>query len=305
MATHWTEVHQKEETILKLSQQQIDHFHTEGYVLVENGLGNEDLDPVIREYENYINRRARQLLETGAIGQLYEDQPFEKRLACICRENNEIYPDLDIMHFRGRALFKFLRNDNLLDLMEGLVGPEITCNPIQHLRPKLPAGLTPAGADGHVARWHQDMAVMREEADPYFIVTAWLPLTASTPENGCLQIIPRVVGQGLLHRHSAALQEDEMPAGEILSLPMEKGSVLLLHKETPHSSAVNTSDTVRWSMDLRYQQTGTPTGRPFWPDFAVRSRANPDLVLKDHEEWCRRWIEALEQRHGMPAYRWP
>ena len=66
----------------------------------------------------------------------------------------------------------------------------------------------------------------------------------------------------------------------------------------------NTSDTVRWSMDLRYQRTGTPTGRSFWPDFVVRSRANPDAVLKDHDTWCRRWVEALEQRQSIPAYRW-
>ena len=289
---------------MKLSQDQIDHFFAAGYVLVENALEEADLAPVIQEYEDYIERRARQLLEAGAIAQLYADQPFEKRLACICQEKEEIYLELDIMHFRGRALFEFLRNDNLLDLVESLVGPEITCNPIQHLRPKLPAGLTPAGGDAHVARWHQDMAVMRAEADPHLIVTVWLPLAASTPENGCLQIIPDVVGQGLLHRHGATLEEGEMPGGKILSLPMEKGSVLLLHKETPHASGVNTSDTVRWSMDLRYQRTGTPTGRSFWPDFVVRSRANPDAVLKDHDTWCRRWVEALEQRQSIPAYRW-
>ena len=63
------------------------------------------------------------------------------------------------MHFRGLACFEFLANKNLLDLIEGLVGPEISCSPIQHVRPKLPSGLTPNGSDAHVVPWHQDAGV--------------------------------------------------------------------------------------------------------------------------------------------------
>lgn len=82
----------------------------------------------------------------GKIAQRYADAPFEQRLALICRENSEIYPELDIMQRRGQAAFAFLHNPNLLDIVECLVGPEITCSPIQHVRPKLPAGLTRGAA---------------------------------------------------------------------------------------------------------------------------------------------------------------
>jgi hypothetical protein len=289
---------------MKLSQQQIDFFNREGFLVAENALKDSDLNPLIQEYEAYIDRRARELLAAGKISQLYTNQPFEKRLACICRENSEIYGELDIMHFRGRALFDFLRNDHLMDVVESLVGPEITCNPIQHVRAKLPSGLSPTGGDTHVAAWHQDVAVMREEADPYFVLTVWLPLCEATPENGCLQIIPRVNGRGLLHRQASTLTPSEMPEGEVITLPMQKGNVLLMHKETPHRSTPNSTDTIRWSMDLRYQKTGTPTGRSFYPDFVTRSRANPDSVLVDHAEWGRLWLEALEQSKGEKAYRW-
>ena len=54
-------------------------------------------------------------------------------------------PELDIMFLRGEAAFAFLRNEKILDQVEGLVGPELTCSPIQHVRPKLPTGLTPRG----------------------------------------------------------------------------------------------------------------------------------------------------------------
>jgi hypothetical protein len=294
---------------MKLSQAQIDQFHAEGYLVVRGALIDADLDPVIDEYARHIDRRARELHAAGKLTQLYENAPFERRLALICRENAEIYPELDIYILRGQAAFTFLGNEHLLDMVEGLVGPEITCNPIQHIRPKLPAGLTPSGSDPHVAPWHQDAGVTWAEADPYFILTVWIPFVEATQENGCLQIIPRTHGQGLLRHHTApgvgtTIVDEEMPDGKVITLPMKKGDILLMHKEIPHRSTRNISETVRWSADLRYQATGTPTGRPFYPDFVVRSRAHPETVLTDHATWAQRWREALEQSKGIRAHRW-
>lgn len=60
---------------------------------------------------------------------------------------------------------------------------------------------------------------------------------------------------------------------------------------------------VRWSMDLRCQPTGVPTGRLFHPDFVVRSAADPDSVYYEFDEWNRRWVEALEASAGYQAHR--
>ena len=294
---------------MRLNDGDIARFNEEGYLLVRGALEERDLDPVIEEYEAYIDHRAEQLLAEGKISQTYADEPFDRRLASICSENSEIYPELDIMQLRGRACFEFLGNDNLLDLIEGLVGPEITCSPIQHVRPKLPVGLTPSGSDAHEVPWHQDAGVTWEEADPYFILTVWLPLVPATVEKGCLEIIPRTHGRGLWQHHSkrgvgTTIVDEAMPQEEGVILPMDKGDVLLMHKEIPHRSRANFSDAIRWSMDLRYQQTGTPTGRPFQPDFPVRSAADPDSVLRDYSEWCRRWETALASPPSRGAHRW-
>ena len=296
---------------MKLNRIQLQQFEQNGFLIVEQALTARDLDPVIEEYEVYIDQRAHELLSEGKISQLYDDQPFERRLARICRENKEIYPELDIMRLRGKASFDFLRNDNLLAIVEDFVGPEITCSPIQHMRPKLPTALAADGhpENTHIAPWHQDAGVTWAEADGQFILTVWVPFTEATPENGCLQIIPRINGSGLKKHqthplHGTAIVPDEMPAAEPLTLPMHKGDMLLMHKETPHRSTPNRSDTVRWSMDLRYQQTGTPTGRPFHPAFPVRSSVNPDSVLTDHHEWCRRWQAALAESVGVQQHRW-
>ena len=120
-----------------LTPTQIEQFNAEGYLLLEDALSSGDLGPVIDEYTAYIDTRTRQLLSDGSISQLYEDEPFERRLACVCSEDAELYRELDIMHLRGKASFELLRNPTLLDIVESIVGPEITCSPIQHIRPKL------------------------------------------------------------------------------------------------------------------------------------------------------------------------
>ena len=120
---------------MKLSQAEIDQFNSEGYLVARGALHDRDLAPVIAEYEAYIDRRAEELVDQGHIKQTYANEPFERRLIGICQEYGDIYGELDIMHFRGRACFEFLRNPNLINLVEGLVGPEITCSPIQHVLP--------------------------------------------------------------------------------------------------------------------------------------------------------------------------
>ena len=295
---------------MTLSPTQVAQFEQDGYLLLRGALADADLDPVIAEYEAHISRRAREMMAAGTLSELYADQPFNRRLIAICRENDAIYDGLDIMHFRGRASFEFLANGTLLDIVENLVGPELTCSPVLHTRAKLPAGLTPKGGDPHVAPWHQDGGAYQQATDPHFILTVWLPLSAATPENGCMQLVPRVHARGMMQHHIKhnllVVDDDEQMAGaEPVTLPMDKGDLLLMAKGTPHRSTANRSDTVRWSMDLRYQKTGTPSGRPYYPDFAVRSRSHPDSVLRDYDEWCRLWVTTLDgQQQGQSAYRW-
>ena len=94
-----------------------------------------------------------------------------------------------------------------------------------------------------------------------------------------------------------------MPTIEPRAVPVHKGGVIFMHRHTPHTSTPNYSDGVRWSIDLRYQETGTPTGRPFHPDFVARSRRDPSSELTDHAEWSRLWIEALQNATGIKAHR--
>ncbi len=292
---------------MKLTMEQITEFNTRGVIIVREALTPDDLQPVIDELSSWIDARARTLHEEGEMADLHEDAPFATRYGLLFKQCPEIGRGMDIMHYRGRAMFEFLHNENLLDLLESLLGPELTCNPIQHLRAKPPQAYeNREGPSFHNAPWHQDAGVMMSEAEGSDVVTCWLPLAEATVETGCMEVLPGLVETGYL-RHLAAggttIAPEAMPQVEPIPLECKRGDVVLMSRFTPHRSTPNYSDQCRWSLDLRYQPTGQPTGRTGHPDFVVRSRRDPSSELTAYEEWCRLWIDAFENPRGVVAHR--
>ena len=276
---------------MKLSGQQLERYVEEGYVVVEGGLTEDDLEPVIGEYADIVDEIARDLHSQARISRLYDDEPFETRFARIAAEDEVIYhaeENLDIGATRRRATFEILRNENLLDLVEGFVGPEITCNSIGHIRAKFPTDEARARLS-NVAGWHQDAVFTTMEAHHILQMTVWFPLCDATEENGCLQVRPGV------HKGEVVYWGGTLdPTAESVAVPMKKGDVIFIHKLTPHASGPNTTDGIRWSMDIRYQKTGELSPRPEWPSVIARSRRDPSIET-NYEDWRDAWAQALEK----------
>ena len=291
---------------MKLTETQVRSFREDGYLVAENVVTDADLAPVIGEYEAWIGRRANALRAEGKITDLHEGESFERRFAALYAQTPEIGGGMDIMQMRGPAIFAFLRNPNLLDAVESLIGPEILCSPIQHVRAKPPAALTGEGAGFFNVPWHQDAGVTWAEADGSDIVTCWLALVDATVENGCMEVMPGVWARGY-REHQAeggtTIRPDLLPDTPPRAVPVRKGGLVFMHRNTPHRSTPNFTDAVRWSLDLRYQPVGTPTGRPFHPAFVARSRSHPGAVQTDHAAWDRCWADALENSRGVSAHR--
>ena len=168
---------------MKLSERHREQFVDQGYAVVEGALTDGDLQPVIDDYSAIVADLAKKLHAEGRISRLHEEEPFDTRLARICDEDEETYFDsdefLDIGQARPRGTFEFMRNGNLLDLVEGFVGPEISCNSISHIRAKLPSDQS-RNRDSNIAGRHQDAIFTTPEARDLFVLTVWLPLTEAT-----------------------------------------------------------------------------------------------------------------------------
>ena len=276
---------------MKVTEAQLNQYEEDGYVVIEGALTDDDLSPVIGDYIEVVDEKARQLHAEGKLQHLYADEPFETRLARIAEEHGQGLGNMDLGATRRPDTFEFLRNEHLVDLIEPFIGPEITCNAISHMRPKMPAEDVP---------FHQDAVFTTREAHHILQVTVWLPLMDVNEENGCLQVRP-----GAHHGRRVYWNYGrDLPQAETVTLPMKKGDVLIMHKLTPHGSGPNNTDAVRWSMDLRYQKTGEPSPRPEWPSLIARSRRDPATETK-YEEWRDAWAAGLERTPRQIGYERP
>lgn len=292
---------------MRLTKAQIQAYRTDGVLKVEGALTSADLQPVTDELAAVIDARAGQLQAEGLLDNLHEDEGFERRIGRLYGQCPQITQGIDIMQHRGPSIFAFLRNSNLLDVLEGLLGPEITCNPIQHVRAKPPDRYeTTSGPSFHMAPWHQDAGVMMPEAEDSDVITCWLPLGDATADMGCMEVLPGVASSGYLSHQKAGgttIRPDLMPPVEPRIMDCRKGDLVLMSRFTPHRSRPNVSDLCRWSLDLRYQPTGQHTGRTGHPDFVVRSTMAPDTVLSSHKAWSDLWQDAFDNPRGVVAHR--
>ena len=302
-----------------LTAEQLDRFHQDGYLVVENVLAEADLGAVEAEYLAIIDRVTAALVEEGRIRPL-EGGTFSERYIESIQQIDDMYAiyqhldiclpmlkELDHSHTMnaGPEVFRLLTIPRLLDIVESVIGPEIYSNPVQHTRIKPPARYLPAAVtDSNIAAttWHQDAGVINPEADGTDMLTVWLAVTDATIENGCL-----IVERGSHHENltlhcpgTAASATTYIPESiidwdRVVPLEVKAGGAVLLHKHTEHGSLDNRSDDIRWSFDLRYQPIGQPTGRSVFPGFVARSKAHPEQVVTDHEGWGELWWEARDR----------
>lgn len=284
--------------------QTYEEFERNGVAVLKQVLTPEDLKPAITDIESWIDRKANRLLEKGEITSLYEGEPFDTRYARLFEQSKNIGYGLDIMYILTKGLFTVLSNSKLLRAIEPLVGPEISCNPIQHIRAKPPSRLEHnAGPSFHNVPWHQDAGVMMAEAENSNILTCWIPLVDVTEEMGCLRALPECTELGYIphiNKGETMIDPDHLPSRDPVSLTCEVGDVIIMNRFTPHSSTPNKTELCRWSLDLRFQTTGHHTGRTAHPDFVMKS---DKLDLANFSHWRETWIDHLENPRGFAGHR--
>ena len=273
-----------------LSEEQIERFHEDGCLLVEDVLPAEDLTPLIREFEQVVDAAARRLHAEGALDKLFPEAPFERRLAQLyaaadAERRDELWRAVQGKHHKTPGLFAVFTHPALLDIAEALLGPEILAHPQFNSRAKLPH------QQATVVPWHQDLGYLDPEATETFMVNCWIPLVDATMEMGAMQVIPGSHRWGLLPHEQVdgylGFREESLPPHESRDCPMRLGGVVLLQHQVVHRSVPNTSPKVRWSLDLRYCRPDAPTGRAEVPGFLCRSRRHPERVAQSVEDWLR------------------
>jgi hypothetical protein len=115
---------------------------------------------------------------------VFSSAKFDK-LKAIFEEDLAKYgeDDLDTIHWRDERLLEFLLSDEVVALVEPLVGPNIGLWS-SHFISKPPF-------KGKATPWHEDSTYWNGRITTMAgICTVWLAIDEATPENGCMSVIP-------------------------------------------------------------------------------------------------------------------
>ena len=156
---------------------------------------------------------------------------------------------------------ELVRHPKVLDAVESIIGPNIL---IYHLTSWLKEPHEPS----HVS-WHQDGTYFGLE--PAEQITAWIALTDSTPEMGCIQLLPgsHAIGQrphrdtstpgNLLSRGQTIRAQARLH--EVVLMPLRAGQVSLHHTHIVHCSEPNRTGQRRIGIGVSYIPHALPAGQ--------------------------------------------
>lgn len=120
---------------------------------------------------------------------------------------------------------------------------------------------------GSFVSWHQDARYMGLEPDEF--ATAWVALSPSTPESGCVAVIPGTHKQGIVEHEDLYGEDNILTRGQqvpgvdestAVDLVLRPGQMSLHHPWLVHGSRPNTSDYRR--IGIAYQSYLSPNVRP-------------------------------------------
>lgn len=205
----------------------VEMYEREGYCIARHVL-NASLVEEARNHVDWLREKNPKLRPEQLGTQLVPNDPFWLRL---------------------------VSDDRLLDLAEAFIGPNIALFATHYIAKPPKSGLP--------VLWHQDGAYWPLE--PMRVVTLWLAITESCPENGNMRVIPKTQNLDLKELkmredvESVLMSEypDEVDADKAVDISLKPGDVSIHNPNIVHGSEPNTSDLWRIGLTIRYIPTST------------------------------------------------
>jgi Phytanoyl-CoA dioxygenase (PhyH) len=168
------------------------------------------------------------------------------------REHNTVLIET---HIVLNWVYRIVSDSRVLDFVEAILGPNLLVWSSAWF-PKMPG-------DKKYISWHQDATYWG--LHPPKATTAWIALSESVPENGCMRVIPGTHKGPLLPQietyafdnalsrgQEIAVKVDELKAVDLVLRP---GEMSLHHIGMVHGSKANDSDKPRIGLAIRYIST--------------------------------------------------
>ena len=235
------------QTLRRLSAEQVDRFHRDGFLCVEDVLSPEHVDRLGKRADLIASGDAAHIppdrIQLEKVVRDGETKVDDQRLAVRKLYWLAGYDDVLLEHAKQESVVDIIAD--LLDTGDiKLYADQLFMKP-----PMI----------GAAQGWHQDSGSFKDHF-PMDLVTAWAAIDDATVENGCLQFVPGSHKWGLLSKDEVGRISpnlgvtDEYPA---IPGPLNSGSVSFHHSLTLHASAPNTSGNRRRGYAVHYMRATT------------------------------------------------
>ena len=210
-----------------LSAKEIERFHADGYLAPIRILSEADAAVLRTELDGLLER-------TGGLS----DPAMRHK-----------------PHLHSKWISDLVRHPRVLDAAEAILGPNLfVWRSIFFVKQP---------QDPHFVAWHQDSAYWGLE--PADVVTAWIALTDSSKDNGCLRVVPGSHrGPELPHGIDPSTDNlllrsqsvtTDVPDSDARDVELSPGEMSLHHIRMLHGSRANPSTRPRIGLAIRYMAT--------------------------------------------------
>ena len=252
----------------QLTADQLEAYHRDGYVVVEDLLPAAEVDALrerVREYTHGgrpwqgIKVQIEPRIERGEMTVAHPGDGIRKIDLLVQNDDR----------FRNLGL-----HPNIVSILEQILGPDIKMfrNSLLLKPPEV----------GSVKGMHQDSPYWPIE--PMDLCSCWFALDDATPENGTMAVIPGAHTRGPLpHVHVTddfVVDERYYNMAETVVTPIRAGGGLFFHSLLPHYTAPNRSNKWRRAIALSYMSaqakyTGEGESPVYYP---VQGQTYPGCV---------------------------
>jgi ectoine hydroxylase-related dioxygenase (phytanoyl-CoA dioxygenase family) len=164
---------------------------------------------------------------------------------------------IDCPHWQDGKMFEWLLADEMLDIVEPLIGPDIgifACHLLQK-----PPGV------GKRVPWHEDSAYWKQVLKPMEVASVTIALEPSIKENGCLRVIRGSHANGYSDYEPVARPEEQVFPIEIkraqydeskaVDIELQPNEASVHHVRIIHGSNPNKGNLHRAVLTVRYFPT--------------------------------------------------
>jgi chlorinating enzyme len=156
------------------------------------------------------------------------------------------------MHLCLEWVYRIVSDSSILDAVESILGPNLLVWGAQWF-PKLPH-------EKAYVSWHQDGTYWG--LHPPSVTTAWIAISESTRENGCMRVVPGTHEHPMLPQRETYATNNMLSRGQEIAVEVDEkqavdlvlnpGEMSLHHIAIVHGSGPNTSNNTRIGLAVRY-----------------------------------------------------